>query len=172
MNFLDLAKRRYSARNYQSRPVEPEKIQAILQAGRVAPTACNNQPQKILVIQSPEGLAKIAKAYKPVSAPAALIICADHQESWHRSYDGKDSADIDASIVTDHMMLCAADLGLDSVWLCAFKPAILREEFNIPDHFEPINILLLGYSAVGAPSADRHETLRKPLSETVFYEKF
>ncbi len=172
MSFLELAKKRYSARSYQSNPVEPEKIEEVLQAGRVAPTACNNQPQKILVVQTPEGLAKIAKGYKAFGAPAALIVCADHRESWHRSYDGKDSADIDAAIVTSHMMLCATELGLDSVWICAFNPAVIREEFNIPAYVEPANILLLGYAACVPQSPQRHDQLRKPLEETVFYERF
>ncbi len=172
MSFLELAKRRYSARDYHAKAVEPEKIKKILEAGRVAPTACNNQPQRILVVQTPEGMAKIAKGYKDLHAPAALIVCADHQDSWNRSYDGKDSADIDASIVTTQMMLCATELGLDSVWICAFKPSIIREEFHIPENIEPINILLLGYAKCEPKSPDRHSDFRKPLEETVVYESF
>jgi nitroreductase len=172
MSFLELAKKRYSARDYNTKAVEPEKIKEILEAGRVAPTACNNQPQKIIVVQTPEGMAKIAKGYKDFHAPAALIVCADHRDTWHRSYDGKDSADIDASIVTTHMILCAADLGLDSVWICAFKPAVIREEFHIPENVEPINILLLGYAKCEPKSPERHDTLRKPLDETVVYGSF
>jgi nitroreductase len=172
MKFLELAKKRYSARSYQNKPVEAEKIHEILEAGRVAPTACNNQPQKILVIQTPEGIAKITKGYRAISATTALIICADHQESWRRSYDGKDSSDIDAAIITDHMMLCATELGLDSVWICAFNPSIIQEEFDIPDHVEPVNILLIGYAACDPQSPERHDKMRKPLEHTVFYEKF
>lgn len=172
MKFLELAKKRYSCRKYQDRAVEPEKLQEILEAGRVAPTAVNYQPQRILVVQSSEGLAKIAKSYKSFGAPLALIICADHSESWKRTYDGKDSADTDAAIVTDHMMLCAADLGVDSVWVEAFHPSILREAFNIPQNLEPVNILMLGYSSAEPRSPERHDQWRKPLTETVFYERF
>jgi nitroreductase len=170
MNFLELAKKRYSARKYLNKPVEPEKLDAILEAGRIAPTACNNQPQRILVVQSPEGLEKVTKGYKSFGAPLVLIVCADHSETWKRSYDGKDSADIDASIVTTHMMLCAAEQGLDSVWICAFNPAIIKAEFKIPDHLEPINLLMIGY-ADAALKSPKHDS-RKPQSDTVFFENF
>ncbi len=172
MSFLELAKRRYSTREYLAKPVEPEKIKEILEAGRVAPTACNNQPQRILVVQTTEGMAKITKSYKDFHAPAALIVCADHKDSWNRSYDGKDSADIDASIVTTQMMLCATELGLDSVWICAFNPSIIREEFHIPEHIEPINILLLGYGKGDPKSPVRHDAQRKALDKIVVYESF
>lgn len=172
MNFLEMAKKRYSARGYLRKPVEPEKLKTILEAGRVAPTACNNQPQRILVVQSPEGLEKLGRCYRTFNAPVALIVCADHRRSWTRSYDGKNSADIDASIVTDHMMLCATDCGLNSVWICAFNPSILREEFQIPDSLEPINILFIGYADGEPRSPERHDQMRLPLSDTVFYENF
>ncbi len=172
MTFLELAKKRYSARSYLDKPVEPEKLKRILEAGRVAPTACNNQPQRILVVQSPEGLAKINKGYKSYGAPVVLVVCADHRESWRRSYDNKDSADIDATIVTDHMMLCAADLGLDSVWICAFNPPVIREEFDIPSYLEPVNILMVGYASGEPRSPERHDKWRKSLGDTVFFEKF
>lgn len=172
MSFLELAKKRYSARSYQNKPLEPEKLAEILQAGRVAPTACNNQPQRILVVQSPEGLAKLPKRYQTFGAPVALIVCADHEESWRRSYDGKDSADIDTAIVTDHMMLCAADLGVDSVWICAFNAATVQEDYEIPSHLEPVNILLLGYTDANPESPERHNKCRVALEDTVFYESF
>ena len=167
MNFIELVQQRFSARSYLNQSVEQEKIHQILEAGNAAPTACNKQPQRILVVQSSEGLEKIKVAYPHYSAPCALIVCANHAESWHRSRDGKDSADIDASIVTDHMMLCATDLGVNSVWICAFQPAVLKEAFEIPPHIEPINILFLGYS-----DGQKCEKVRKPISETVFYEHF
>ncbi len=172
MRFIDLAKKRYSARSYQNRAVEPDKLNEILEAGRVAPTACNNQPQRIIVVQSPKGLVKIKKAYKTFGAPLALIVCANHQSSWKRRYDSKNSADIDVSIITSHMMLCATDLGLDSVWVCAFDPDIIKMEFNIPNHIEPVNILFIGYADGESKSPQRHDETRKPLNETVFYETF
>jgi nitroreductase len=172
MDFLSLAKQRFSSRSYSNKEVEQEKIDRILEAGRVAPTACNNQPQRILVIRTKEGLEKLQHAYHTFNAPLAFIVCADHSASWKRSSDGKDSADIDTSIVTTHMMLEATDLGLDSVWICAFKPDIIRKEFSLPDSVEPVNLLLVGYADGPRKSPDRFKTERLPLSKTVFYESF
>ena len=172
MDFLHLAKKRYSARSYTDKPVEQEKLDMILEAGRVAPTACNNQPQRVLVLNSTKAMTKLSRVYKTFGAPLALVICADHNETWNRSYDGKDSADIDATIITDHMILCAADLGIDSVWVCAFDPVVLRSEFNIPSHIEPVNILLLGYANCEPKSPNRHNECRKPLKDTILYETF
>lgn len=172
MDFLHLAKTRYAVRSYQNKPVESEKIAKILEAGRIAPTAANRQPQKVLVVQSDAGRKKLEKAANTFQAPLVFIICADHSQVWKRSYDGKSATDIDASIVTDHMMLEATELGLGSLWICAFQPDILKKEFLIPEGLEPINLLAVGY-ANGAPaSPDRHDTTRKALAETVVYESF
>ncbi|MCL2760458.1 MAG: nitroreductase family protein [Desulfuromonadales bacterium] len=170
MTFIELAKKRYSVRKYQSKKVEKEKLELILEAGRVAPTGANRQPQRILVIQSEEGLAKVSKGAKTFGAPLVMIICGDHSEVWVRPYDNKDIVDIDTSIVTDHMMLQATELGLGSVWICYFKPEVIIEEFAIPPNLEPVNILAIGYSADEEPaSPERHDTARKKLSETVSY---
>jgi len=172
MNFLSSAKKRYSVRNYNSKRVEQEKLNLILEAGRVAPTAANYQPQRILVIQSEEGLAKIAKATNIFHAPLALIVCGDKEKTWVRSYDSKNVVDIDASIVTDHMLHEATELGLGSLWVCRFYPELLRKEFNIPENYEIVNILVIGYTDEEPQSPDRHSVSRKPLTETVFYETF
>lgn len=172
MDFLALAKKRYACRKYLDRKVEPEKLQQILEAGRVAPTGANRQPQRLVVIQSKEGMERLARCTRDFGAPLAIIVCADTDEVWTRKYDGKKIGDIDASIVTDHMMLCAASLGLDTLWMCMFKPETVREEFHLPEHVEPVNILLIGYGDGEPASPDRHDTQRKPLSETVFMETF
>ena len=172
MDFLALAKKRYACRKYLDRKVEPEKLQQILEAGRVAPTGANRQPQRLVVIQSKEGMERLARCTRDFGAPLAIIVCADTDEVWTRKYDGKKIGDIDASIVTDHMMLCAASLRLDTLWMCMFKPEAVREEFHLPEHVEPVNILLIGYGDGEPASPDRHDTQRKPLSETVFMETF
>ena len=172
MDFLALAKKWYACRKYLDRKVEPEKLQQILEAGRVAPTGANRQPQRLVVIQSKEGMERLARCTRDFGAPLAIIVCADTDEVWTRKYDGKKIGDIDASIVTDHMMLCAASLGLDTLWMCMFKPEAVREEFHLPEHVEPVNILLIGYGDGEPASPDRHDTQRKPLSETVFMETF
>ena len=117
MDFIELAKRRCSVRAYDDRKVEPEKLERILEAARIAPTAKNLQPVKLLAVQSGEGLEKVGKAANIYGAPLAIIVCADHQRAWTRPFDGKRSTDIDASILTDHMMLEATELGLGSVCL-------------------------------------------------------
>lgn len=170
MEFLNLAKQRYSVRDYEKREVEEEKLQRILEAGRIAPTGANRQPQRFIVVRSEEGLSKLKGSANVYGAPLAIIVCADHSATWKRSYDRKDIADIDASIVTDHMMLEATELGLGSVWICHFNPEKLRINFNIPENIEPVNILALGYAAGEAASPDRHDTLRVPLDQLVIGE--
>ena len=172
MSFLELAKRRFSVRSYTDQPVPEEALAAVLEAGRVAPTGCNKQPQRILVVRSAQGMEKLSRAARTFGAPVVLIVCADRSQTWTREYDGKVISDIDASIVTDHMMLQATELGLGSCWICWFKPDVIREEFRLPDQLEPVNLLALGYPAVPPADPHRHDQLRKPLSETVFYEQF
>lgn len=143
MDFLTLAKKRYSVRAYTKQKVEKEKLDAILEAAHVAPTGGNCQPQHLIVVQSDEGLRKIGKATNIYGAPLAIIVCSDTNKVWTRPFDGKKLTDIDASIITDHMMMEATYLGLGSVWVCYFKPDILKAEFKIPDNLEPVNILVL-----------------------------
>ncbi len=171
MDFMELAKRRCSVRAYEDRKVEPEKLERILEAARIAPTAKNLQPVKLLAVQSGEGLEKVGKAANIYGAPLAIIVCADHQRAWTRPFDGKRSTDIDASILTDHMMLEATELGLGSVWICFFKPDVLREEFSLPEHLEPVNILAVGYASGAPASPDRHDKTRVPMDELVSYEE-
>jgi nitroreductase len=176
MKFMDLAKMRYSVRKYEEKIVEKEKLDLILAAGRIAPTAANLQPQRLIVIQQKDSLAKLKAGANVYGAPLAIIVCSDHTKTWKRPFDKKDTADIDASIITDHMMLQATELGLGTVWVCYFDPKIVKESFNIPDNLEPINILAIGYASdeTGslASSPDRHSEQRKPLEDTAFYETF
>ena len=161
MDFLTLAKKRYSVRAYTKQKVEKEKLDAILEAAHVAPTGGNCHR-------------KIGKATNIYGAPLAIIVCSDTNKVWTRPFDGKKLTDIDASIITDHMMMEATYLGLGSVWVCYFKPDILKAEFKIPDNLEPVNILVLGYADTSrekALSADRHAKMRNSLSAMVSFEK-
>ena len=130
------------------------------------------------MIQSKEGMEKVAKVTgipEIYHAPLAILVCVEPEKSWVRKYDGHNIAEIDATIVTDHMILAATEQGLGTLWMCRFRPELVREEFQLPDSYVPVNLLLVGYSAEGAQkAADRHdaEALRKPLSETVSYETF
>jgi nitroreductase len=170
MPFLDLARARYSVRKFRPDAVEPEKLQTILEAGRVAPTGANRQPQRVIVVQRPEGLAKIAKAADIYAAPTALLVCAEVRDAWVRPYDDINIFKTDAAIVTDHMMLQATDLGLGSLWVAYFKLDVLREEFDLPPTWEPVNILAIGYPDCPPSSPDRHSTTRKPAADTIFFE--
>lgn len=179
MNLLELAKKRYSVRGYLPDPVEKEKLNYILECGRVAPTGVNAQPQRLLVVNTPEGMNKMANATgipELYNAPCAIIICAEPECSWTRKYDEHNIYEIDATIVTDHMILAATEQGLGTLWMCRFKPEIIRSEFNIPENYIPVNVLLIGYAAPEAlyKSPDRHDSegLRKPIDEIVTYDTF
>lgn len=172
MDFLTLAKKRYSVRAYTEQKVEKEKLEAILEAAHVAPTGANRQPQHLIVVQSDEGLNKIGKAANIYGAPLVIIVCSDTSKTWTRPFDGKKLTDIDASIITDHMMMEATELGLGSVWVCYFKPDVLKDEFQIPPNLEPINILVIGYADTSreiALSPERHNKTRKPISATISF---
>lgn len=171
MDFLDLAKRRYSVRKYENKPVEADKLNRILEAGRVAPTAANRQPHKVYAVTDPQMLERLSAGAKLYGAPLVLVVCADKEQAWTRRYDEKKTTDIDASIVTDHMMLEAACLGLGSLWICSFKPWIIRAELDIPEQYEVVNLLAIGYGAdeVKSPSRHSEREVRKPLEEMVEY---
>ena len=170
MDFISIAKQRQSVRSYKDQKVEPEKLEQILEAAHVAPTAANLQPVHLIAVQSEEGLAKVSKAAGIYGAPLAIIVCADHNKAWVRPFDQKQTGDIDASILTDHMMLQATELGLGSVWICYFKPDVIRKEFGLPDNLEPVNILAVGYSDEEAADPERHSQTRIPVEELVSYE--
>lgn len=171
MNFIEIAKKRYSVRSYKDKKVEEEKLQKILEAAHVAPTAANRQPVRLIVVQSKEGLGKIGKGANLYGAPLAIIVCADHSRAWVRPFDKKQTSDIDASILTDHMMLQATESGLGSVWICYFEPDVIRKEFDLPDNLEPVNILAVGYSDEEAADPERHSETRITVDELVSYEK-
>ena len=170
MDFITIAKQRMSVRNYKKTKVEPEKLEKILEAAHVAPTAANLQPVHLIAVQSEGGLAKIGKAASIYEAPLAIIVCADHNKAWVRPFDQKQTGDIDASILTDHMMLQATELGLGTVWVCYFKPDVLHKEFDLPANLEPVNILVVGYSDEGTGDPNRFNKQRIPMSQLVSYE--
>ncbi len=172
MDFAKLAEERYSVRKFDPRPVEAKKVEAILTAGRIAPTACNNQPQRILVIDDAEGMAKLKKCTScTFGAPMAFIICFDKAESWVRPFDNDNSGVVDASIVTTHMMLQAADLGLGTTWVGYFDPAKVTAEFKLPENFVPVAVLPLGHPAADAKINPLHYKKALP-EEIVFYRDF
>ena len=165
-----MAKRRCTTRGFTEERIPKADLDRILAAGRVAPSACNKQPQRIVVVRQPENLLKVGKAYQTFGSSCVLIVCQDKQEPLIRPFDGKCSGDLDIGIVCDHMMLAARELNIGSVMVGLFDPGIIRKEFNIPQHIEPTALLLLGYPANGFLDAERHKTERRPLEDTVMLE--
>ena len=171
MNFLQLAKNRFSVRKYKPNPVQEEDLLYVLEAGRIAPSAVNYQPWHFLVIKEKENLQKVHTLYHREwfrEAPVVIIILADHNQSWKRA-DEKDHADIDAAIAADHMTLAATDKGLGTCWVCNFDKQKTIDMLNLPEHLEPVVFLPLGYPDQET-DINRHETKRKPLKEIVSWE--
>lgn len=172
MDFLKLAYERYSVRKFEDKHLEQEVIEQILAAGHVAPTGCNYQPQRILVMNSDESMAKLKRCTKcHFNAPTAMLVCYNKDESWERKYDGALSAPVDASIVTTHMMLMAHSVGVGSCWVMHFDPAAMKEEFHIPDNYIPQALLVMGYPHKESKPIEMHSKVR-PMDEVVFYETF
>lgn len=172
MDFLDLAKQRCTIRSFSDKPIEKEILDYVLESGRVAPSACNKQPQRIIVVRDKINIEKVQKAYKTFGSKCVMIICRDERDSLIRPFDNKCSGDLDIGIVTDHMMLATREKGIGSVMVGLFDPRIIRKEFGLPDYIEPTALLFLGYPKEGFPDADRHLTERKPINETVMMEKY
>lgn len=173
MEFIDLAKRRYSARSYLPKQIDDGKLFKVLEAGRVAPSAVNIQPWHFVVLRNEESRKKIYPAYKREwlkEAPVIIVVCGDHSVSWKRS-DGKDYCDVDIAIVVDHMTLQAAELELGTCWVCNFDKSKVSEALNLPKQIEPIVILPLGYPA-DTVDVKRHSVKRKPTWEIVHWEKY
>ena len=169
MEFKKVIKDRYSCKKYSDKQVEPEKINAILEAGRVAPTARNAQEQRIYVVQSAEGLAKI-DANTPCRYGAPTVIVVAYDKSGIFNYPGGkyDSGAEDATIVATQMILAAENEGVDSCWLNFFDPDKLAKELGLPENEVILMLMDLGYAAEGAGPLSNHSK-RKDLSETVSY---
>lgn len=157
MEFLKLAKERYSVRQYSNKPVEDEKLAMVLEAGRVAPTAANKQPQRIYVLKTPSEIKKLHECTRyDFHSPIVLIIAYDKTASWKRKYDGHDGGETDASIVATHMMLQAWELGLGTCWVGSFDPVKVKELFAFPESFEPVALFPLGYPSSDAKPIPLH----------------
>ena len=169
MDFKEVVKNRYSCKKYSDRQVEAEKLGGILAAGRLAPTAKNLQEQYVYVVQSPEGLAKI-DAVTPCryGAPTVLVVAFDKNNVFTYPGGKRDSGVEDATIVATHMILAAADEGVDSCWVNFFDPEKLEAALGLPENEEILMVMDLGYAAEGAGPLANHNS-RKALSETVSY---
>lgn len=168
-NFLSLASERFSVRSFSDKPVESEKVETILKAAQIAPTACNRQPQRIYVLRTPDALDKLQKCkYSHFGETLAFLVCYDKTECWKREADGKESGETDAAIVATHMMLAAWDVGIGSTWIMHFIPEAVRNEFRLSENVIPKCILVMGYPSEKAVPSVMHGS-SKELSDMVVF---
>lgn len=174
MDFIDIAKKRFSARKFKDMEVEEEKIKQVLEAGRVAPSACNYQPVHFVVVRDEIQRERVCSTYKGSwlkEAPVIIVVCGDYGLSWKRPNDDKDHCDIDAAIAIDHITLAAADLGLGTCWVCNFDAEKCGEYIYLPERLGAIAIIPLGYPAEEA-DVNRHDEKRRALDQVVHWERF
>lgn len=168
MEYSELITARYSVRAYRPDTVEEEKLTAVLAAARLAPTAANRQPFQLIVMHTAGREKEIGKIYrKPwfVQAPIVIGVCAVSSQAWVRESDRFNARLIDATIVADHLILAATNLGLGTCWIAAFNVDAARSVLQLPDDAEPVIFTPLGY-----PADQPVPKTRKPLSELVRYE--
>ncbi len=168
MDFITLAKNRFSVRNYQDTPIEQEKLDKILEAAQVAPTAKNKQAARVYVLKSEEAVSKIRELTRcAYNAPVVMLIAYEESEQYYNEMeDGITSGQQDASIVATHMMLQAAELGIGSVWVDVFPNTKTAEVFGLPKSVKPVCLMPMGYAAEGVTPSPMHSSYR-PLEEMV-----
>jgi nitroreductase len=167
MDFVELVGQRYSVRAYRSDPIETDKLDVVLDAVRLAPTAANRQAFQIIVIRTAGHESELERIYGRdwfVQAPLVICACGLPDQNWVRR-DGKNYNDVDVAIVMDHLTLAAADVGLGTCWIGAFDPAAAREVLGLPEGVEPIAFTPLGY-----PADRPRPKVRKDLSDLVRYD--
>ena len=171
MDFTEVLQKRESVRNYDpTRPVAPEILERILEAGRIAPSAANYQPWEFWLISSPEMLAKVRPCYSRqwlADAPHILVVTGDLDQAWERE-DGFNSLQTDMAIAMHQMVLAAINEGLGSCWVTNFKPDVLRTALGLKDSVKVYGITPLGYPRPGFVS--RTAVMRKPLQDVVIYK--
>ena len=164
MEFLELVKRRYSCRNYQSKPVEQGKLDYIMECVRLAPSAVNRQPWRFRIVSSEEGRKKLCQCYSRewfTTSPVIIIASILHDEEWVRS-DGKHHGDIDIAIAVEHLCLAAAEQGVGTCWVCNFDAKLCKSLFELSDNEEAAVLIPLGY-----PADELREKNRKSISEII-----
>ena len=166
--FLDMARERWSVRKFKQEQISGEHMARILEAGRCAPSACNYQPQRVLVLQSDAAIARMRQVtHWAFNAPTVLLVCSDTAESW-KCADGCDSAEMDACICTTLMMMEAWELGVGSTWVRGFDERVMHAAFDLPETWKVVAMMPMGYPAdIAKPS--RWHFKRKPIEETVTF---
>ena len=162
MTFLELVRARYSVRSFKNDEIEADKLNQIIEAGRVAPTARNFQPQKIYVVKSEEYRQKLAKVCRfTFDAPVILVIGYDKERDWkNRLMPPYSSGETDAAIVCTHMMLAAWDIGIGSCWVGYFNADDISKALELPDNIQVTALLPIGYPSDDAKPIDMHSIYR------------
>ena len=169
MEFKEVIEKRYSCRKFDGRKIKREQLNAILEAGRIAPTAKNLQEQRIYVVESEKGLEAVDKLTPcRYGAPTVIVVAYDKNNVFTYPGGRINSGAEDATIVATHMILAAANEGVDSVWLNFFDPDIAAKELGLPENEEIVMMMPLGFAAEGAGPSPQHAS-KKDLSETVSY---
>ncbi|AKG53711.1 nitroreductase-like protein [Dehalogenimonas sp. WBC-2] len=168
MEFTEVIKRRYSVRAYRSEPVSDDVLAQVFEVARLAPTAANRQAFKMVVIRTKGREADLQQIYPKqwfTQAPVLVCVCSVSGKAWKRS-DGKNYADVDATIAMDHLVLAATNLGLGTCWVAAFDVDAARRILDIPEEWEPIAFTPLGYPRDTPPTKTRRQ-----LAELVVYDR-
>ena len=156
-SFLELAQSRFSVRTFDQRPVEQEKIDALLKVVQMAPTAENKQPQKVYIIRGDENRKKLKTVTKyAFNAPMYFLICCDKNKVWKHKTEDYYSTEIDGTISATHVILEAHDLGLGSVVVRSFETEKIKEAFGIPENMIPVALLPIGYPKEGTKPSKLH----------------
>lgn len=168
MNFMELAKTRYSVRKFDDRPIEKKTLDLILEAGNVAPTGCNYQPQRIYVVQSEEKISKLNEISKCIfGAKTVLVFTYNQDEDWKNPLEkGVHSGIQDVSIVASHIMLEAWELGVGTCWVNYFANSRLEKELGLPENERAVLLMPMGYPAEDSVPLKLHEE-SKSIDETV-----
>lgn len=167
MNFLELAAERYSVRKFSDRVVEEEKLQRILEAVRLAPTAVNKQPQRVYVFRSAEALETVRTLSPCIyGAGTVLLFCYDKDSVWSHPTDHADSGDVDTAIACTHAMLEAWELGIGSCWVRFFESEKVKAALQLPENIVPVALLPIGYAAEDAAPGPQHSA-SKSIDELV-----
>ncbi len=171
MEYTELINKRRSIRKYDlSKPVSEKVLSKVLEAARLAPSACNIQPVHLIVIRDKKVKEELKEAYSRewfFTAPVIIAGCVDIEAAWKRSYDNFNAAFVDLTIAFDHLILAAANEGLGTCWVCAFNPAVAEKILRVPS-----NIKVVALTPLGFPAGEPAVRIRKELKEMVHYEKF
>jgi nitroreductase len=170
VDFFELIDTRFSTRAFLPDPVEDKMLQQVLDAARMAPTAANLQPFRLIVVHTAGKQAELKQIYRPgwlSQAPLMICACSVPSQGWKHVHTGKNYCDVDVAIVMDHLIMAATALGLGTCWIAAFDHTALKKMLHLPDELEAIVLTPLGY-----PAEKAVPKIRRPLEDLVRYERW